>query len=207
MNSKFKKRAAIAYVLLAVFLVSAIANPVFANPKENRKTNGERIWEGYYKSQVSVRYHLEKAGDYETFDFAAKIAMFSSSLLALCLTIYFANKRASKNWKNGLLIFEGVVLTASMVLVMMGFGRSAALHDNICNDWQALSHEWDSAREARKHSTDEKLGHRLTVLLDKERAIEEREPKGSFDVDLMREKQKEFNYAQGLAVASVTKSQ
>jgi len=190
----------VAFAFFAVFY-----NDSIAQPNEGPKTIGERIWDGYYKSQVSVRYHLDRAGFYESWNLRSKIALLSSGILALGLAVYFANKRVNKGWKICLLAVEGAVLTLSISLVLMDFGRAASLHENLCDEWQSLAHQWDEAREARKEESDQELGKRLALLLEKERSIEEREPKGSYDIQLMRSKQKELNHAMGLIASAKTK--
>lgn len=172
------------------------APPVATEPIQ---TVDQKIWAGYYKAEVHVRYYDRMADFYDSLDRWSTIILAVVAVAIIIAASYTANSRLSKATKTRLFVFEGVVTVISVAFALWNFGALADTHRQAANAWRDLAYEWDQARSKREFEPQDELRKLQAELAAREKQIEDEiEPTGYIRW-YFRKTQRDYNRYLGIS--------
>jgi hypothetical protein len=160
----------------------------------------DRIEDGYYNSQMSIRYHQGYAGWYGGLDQATRAAALILSVVAFCgpfIRMPFRGKKWRKAVMGAWLVVGLAALTFSLVLNVFPFGENYQKHAICAQRWNALSAEYEQLKPLGNSVDVAAVERELARLKGEQKSIEDAEPPGYNDAYLA-ECQRRTNKALGL---------
>jgi hypothetical protein len=160
----------------------------------------DRIEDGFYNAQMSIRYHQGYAGWYGGLDQATRAAALILSVIAFCgpfIRMPFI-KRKWRRVATAVWLSVGLAaLTFSLVLNVFPFGENYQKHAICAQRWNALSSAYEQLKPLGNTVDVAEVERELARLKMEQKSIEDAEPPGYNDAYLA-ECQRRTNKALGL---------
>jgi hypothetical protein len=137
-----------------------------------------QVWEGFYTSDVHMRYHLKLADRWWWLNLGSKLLLVISSLFLLSFGFIHA-KLLQKNawWK-----WAGVIgMAASIAITFIPLSEKSNEHYDLYKQWTSLHNDWKKLRMEVGTLDEVTLRLRAGELLTKQEDIERVEPPAYFE--------------------------